>query len=180
MGPGYWANRAFSRVLGGALHTGFKAGKVGAKRAKGALGRGARGAKETARDTINFAPGIVIGTARGAIGVVEDVANIAAATTRIGYRAATASPLGGRIPLFAPELLGTHRTLPFQLSAAMQNRLVGGALGAGAIAGLGSAMRNEYKGYRAEVSPSGRLEVTRDDMMGASGDLTLSLYSARK
>lgn len=81
--------------------------------------------------------------------------------------------MGGRIPLFEDvAIAGRHS----QLNFALQRRLAAGVLGAGAVTGLAVASRDEYKGYRAEMSQNGNLEVSSPAMLNATGDLALSLY----
>lgn len=148
------------RALGSVVKTGFKTG-TGTARAAGAA-----------------APTVV----KGAAQLTDDVARLAIGTTKVGYRAAMFSPFTAsrRVPIFAPELMGTKRSAPFQFSAALQNRLVAGSIGVGVLGGAYSTTRGEYKNFSAEMSPSGRLEITRPDMLGATGDIPLALHNNRR
>lgn len=74
----------------------------------------------------------------------------------------------GKGPMFAPmEKMGGRFG---QLNPGIQTRLVGGALGLGAI----SAALTYNPRYRAAVS-NGNLEIKTPAMLDATGDLTLSL-----
>jgi len=155
-------------LMKGTLATGKEAGLIAAT---------------ASRSLIGISPGVienaVVRSAGVARGAVEVAGETAAGAVGLSYKIGRGI-LGKNI--FAKDLYGELGGTPFQLHRNLQNKLVLGTLGVAGGLGVaaGSIQKSQgYQKYNVEMSPSGVMEVSRPDMLGASGSLPLAMRNNR-
>jgi hypothetical protein len=139
-------------------------------------------AKAIGTGSLPFMPAVgtaALGIGRGVLSVGGTIAGAGLGASILLARGARYTPFNAQrqTPIFANDIWGATDHAAFQLSQGMQNKLFWGGMGVGAAAGAAAgALSTKHPGYQAEMSPSGMMEVTRPDMLGATGDLPLALH----